>query len=238
MIFSINTSTTQFSVALLNEYGVLSAENIISSEKKSFDGFMPAVFSLFEYSGIGTKDLTAVVVAIGPGSFTGLRVGMSVAKGIAHSLDVPIIGVSSLESLASQIPYTHNYCLCPMISSRKGEVFAALFKWESESTLVRTIEDRSIKLGDLPSIIDRETPTLFIGNDIDSQGNILKEMSESKAFLAPSHLWNLRASAVGALGLKRFIEKDFDDIRDLVPAYLRPPDIRPDPYQVKSFSSD
>ena len=69
--------------------------------------------------------------------------------------------------------------------------------------------------------------TLILGNDLKNQGHLIQKLLGAKADLAPAHLWNLKASAIGMLGLKRFLARDFDDLRDLVPTYLRPPDIRP-----------
>jgi len=231
MIFAINTSTPQFSIALMKEEGVLIEEYIVSPGRKNFRAFMPVVHSIFESSGSIIGELKAIIVAMGPGSFTGLRVGLSVAKGIAHGLQIPIIGVSSLESMATQLSYT-SYVLCPMISSRSGEVFTALFRFDHEHRMIRITEDGSLSLKALVPRIDG--PTLFIGNDFDKQGCSIKDLIGEKAFLAPPHLWNLRASAVAALGLKRFLNNDFDDIRDLVPAYMKPPDIRPSPFPVMS----
>jgi tRNA threonylcarbamoyladenosine biosynthesis protein TsaB len=231
MIFAVNTSTPQFSMALMKEEGVLIEEYAVSPGMKNFRAFMPFVHSMFESTGSMIGELKAVILAVGPGSFTGLRVGLSVAKGIAHGLHIPIIGVSSLESMAAQLPYT-SYALCPMISSRSGEVFTALFRFDHEHRIIRITGDSSLSLKALVSIIDG--PTLFIGNDFGEQGSSVKDLIGENAFLAPPYLWNLRASAVASLGLKRFFNNAFDDIRDLVPTYVRPPDIRPNPFQVVS----
>ena len=231
MIFAINTSTTQFSIALIEERGNVVEEYLISPGGKNFRAFMPAVHSMLAYIGSMSEDLQAVVVAIGPGSFTGLRVGLSTAKGIAYGLNIPLIGVSSLEALAVQLPYSI-YTLCTIISSRRGEIFAALFRWDEEHKLTRIMEDKSLQLKNLGSIV--EGPTLFIGNSFNDQGDFIKDLIGEKAFIAPPHLWNIRASAVASLGLKRFFNRDFDDIRDLVPTYMRPPDIRPNPFPVLS----
>ena len=192
---------------------------------------MPEIHSLLGSSNADIQDIKAIVVAMGPGSFTGLRVGLSSAKGLAHGLQIPIIGVSSLEAMASQLPYT-NYPICAMIASRKGELFVALFNWDDDQRMIRVTEDISLKVEDLPSIIDGVT--IFQGNDFKNQGDLIKKLLGDKAFLVPAYLWNLKASAVGTLGLKRFRIQDFDDIQDLVPSYLRPPDIRPNPYPLPS----
>jgi tRNA threonylcarbamoyladenosine biosynthesis protein TsaB len=227
MILAINTSTTQFSLAIMGGQGDITAEYLISPGEKNFKSFMPAVYSLFDSCGTDIKALKAVVVARGPGSFTGLRVGLSIAKGVAQGLDIPIIGVSSLEAMANQLPFM-KHPLCTLLSSRKGEVIFAFFTWDDENGMTRVAEDRSMSFEDLAGFITG--PTYFIGNNYKAQFPMVKELAGANALTAPPHLWTLRASAVGALGLKRFINNDYDDIIDLVPDYLRPPDIRPSPF--------
>jgi tRNA threonylcarbamoyladenosine biosynthesis protein TsaB len=231
MILTINTSTTQFSTALLKEDGTVFAEYFMSSGLKNFRNFMPVVHFLLTTSKVDVHNIQALIVATGPGSFTGLRVGLSAAKGMAQGLKIPIIGVSSLEALASQLPYV-TYPICPIINSRKGEVFIALFNWCDDHKMIRIKEDTCLKMGDLPPIIDETT--LFLGNDFKNQGRLILEMLGHKALLAPAHLWSLKASAVGAVGLERFREDDFDELRDIVPSYLRALDIRPNPFSLIS----
>jgi tRNA threonylcarbamoyladenosine biosynthesis protein TsaB len=227
MILAVNTSTTQFSIALVRVTGDILAENLISPGEKNFKSFMPAVYSLFDACGAETRNLKAVVVARGPGSFTGLRVGLSMAKGIAQGLDIPIIGISSLEAMANQLPFM-KHPLCTLMSSRKGEIIFALFSWNDEKGMIRITEDQSLSFKDLSGLI--KGPTYFIGNNFTVQHPMIKELIGSDALITPPHLWTLRASSVGAMGLKRFLNKDFDDIIDLVPEYLQPPDIRPSPF--------
>jgi len=231
MILSVNTSTIQFSIALMQENGSILAEYFMSPSEKYFKNFMPATHSLLSTSDSNLQDIKAIIVAIGPGSFTGLRVGLSAAKGMCHGLQIPIIGVSGLEAMANQLPHS-NYPVCPIIQSGKGEIFSALFIWHDIIKMVRIREDTCLKLKELPTYI--EETTIFLGNDLNSQGHIIKKMLGCKALLAPAPLWNLKASAVGAIGLERFHNQDFDDLQDLVPSYLRPPDIRPNPFPLIS----
>ncbi|MBW1888404.1 MAG: tRNA (adenosine(37)-N6)-threonylcarbamoyltransferase complex dimerization subunit type 1 TsaB [Deltaproteobacteria bacterium] len=231
MILAINTSTTQFGLALLKEDETVVAEYLISPGSKNFKNFMPSIHSFLTTSKVDIQDLEAIIVAIGPGSFTGLRVGLATAKGIAQGLQIPIIGVPTLEAMASQLPFT-TYPICPMIDSRKEEVFAALFRWGENHKMIEIKEDISLKILNLTSIIN--DTTLFIGNNFSHQGHMVKKIFGHKALLAPAHLWTLRASAIGSLGMKRLLENNFDDLQDLVPAYLRPPDIRPNPFPLIS----
>ncbi|MDY7034981.1 MAG: tRNA (adenosine(37)-N6)-threonylcarbamoyltransferase complex dimerization subunit type 1 TsaB [Thermodesulfobacteriota bacterium] len=227
VILAVNTSTIQPSAALMEENGTLVAEYFINPGSKNLRVLMPAVHSMLTLSGSDLHDIKALIVAIGPGSFTGLRTGLSAAKGMAHGLRIPIIGMSSLEAIAHQLPHT-TYPICPIIESRKGNVFTSLFGWSDDNKMIRIKEDSCLEIKDLGSIIDRAT--IFLGNHFESQGPIILKTLGHKALLAPPHLWNLKASAVGTSGLKRFLKHDFDNLQDLVPSYLRPPDIRPNPF--------
>jgi tRNA threonylcarbamoyladenosine biosynthesis protein TsaB len=227
MILAINTSTVQYSMALMQGTGSSLSEYFISSGSQHFRNFMPAFHCMLKNSNSSFQNIRAVIVAIGPGSFTGLRVGLAAAKGMAQGLGIPIIGISSLEAMANQLPHAP-YPICPMIDSRKGEVFAALFRWSNDQKMIRIKEDTCLKMHELPFFV--EETTLFVGNDFSRQGNVIINLPVQNALLAPGHLWNIRASVVGTLGLKRFSEQDFDDLQELVPLYLRPPDIRPNPY--------
>jgi tRNA threonylcarbamoyladenosine biosynthesis protein TsaB len=226
MILAINTSTPQFSVAVLQESGSLLAEQVIAAKSKNFRLFMPVLNSLLEHSGVEFRQLRALVVAVGPGSFTGLRVGLALAKGIGQGLGIPAIGVSSLEAMASQWP-DGTLPICSIIDSRKGEAFAAVFRKEDQK-LVRMSPDRCLKFDDLREMI--EETTLFLGNDFDRQEGTIREILGLKAKFAPSHSWVLRASAVGLLGMRRMRERGPGSLLNLTPLYLRPPDIRPNPF--------
>jgi len=231
MILAINTSTPQFGLAFLDEDGTLLAEYYMAKEK-GFGSLMPALHFLLSTLKADIHDQKAVIVATGPGSFTGLRVGLSAAKGLCHGLAIPIIGISSLETLASQVPYS-DLPIAPVLYSRKNEFFISRFS-RDRSSLIREMDDTAIKIKDLPTLF--EHPTLFIGNDFSNQGPAIEKGLGPLVQLAPAQDWNLKASAVGALGLRRFHAHDFDDPQTLAPHYLRPPDIRSSPSPLKTGS--
>jgi tRNA threonylcarbamoyladenosine biosynthesis protein TsaB len=194
---------------------------------KNFHAIMPVFHDLLCHSGIELRDVNCLAVAIGPGSFTGLRVGLSLAKGICQGLGIPVIGVSSLEAMASQCP-EGPLPLFPIIDSRKGEVFAALFRRSKDRGLTRITPDTCLRFDELPGFI-QET-SLFVGNDFDHQPAMIRQVLGSRARLAPSPLWSLKASSVGWVGMRHAKEKGFERLVGLVPSYLRPPDIRPNPF--------
>jgi tRNA threonylcarbamoyladenosine biosynthesis protein TsaB len=226
MILAINTSILQFSLALLSESGGLVAEHLMSEGKGHFGNLIPTLQFLLNSSGREIREVSCISAATGPGSFTGLRIGLSLAKGLCHALRVPIVGISTLEAMAVQAPCA-GLSVVPILYSRKGEVFAARFVWDVDRGLKRVSEDTWVRFEDLP-LLFRE-PSLFVGNDYPTQGTRLKDLLGDRALLAPVHSWCLRASSVGSLALERFLQGDLDDPTTLNPVYLRPPDIRPNP---------
>jgi tRNA threonylcarbamoyladenosine biosynthesis protein TsaB len=226
MLLAINTSTLQFALALVENDGSVRAEYISTNGKGHFGSLMPALDFLLKTSERDLNEVKGLAVAIGPGSFTGLRVGLSTAKGLCHGLDIPIMGISSLQALASQVLFP-DLTITPLLDSRKGEFFTAKFVWSGKRELARKMDDICVKVDDLPSMSSGQS--IFIGNSYSSQAALLKRIIGPQAPLAPPHFWNLNASAVGFLGLQRFLAGDFDNPESLKPLYLRPPDIRPNP---------
>ena len=223
MILAINSSTFQYSIALMTLNGVIVAEYMVIPKGNTFTGFIPAIDLLLDSTGTNISRISVVAVATGPGSFTGLRVGLAAAKGIAYSMNIPLIGISGTEAIASSIPYTEMR-ICGLVASRRDEAFYAFFRWEKEN-IVRQSDDRSMKIREIGLLI--QEPTVIVGNDFERQKRLLLESGSNSIIYAGQNHWNLRASSVGILGLKRFHNNDFDNVRDVVPNYLQPPDIRP-----------
>ncbi|MDY6879799.1 MAG: tRNA (adenosine(37)-N6)-threonylcarbamoyltransferase complex dimerization subunit type 1 TsaB [Thermodesulfobacteriota bacterium] len=223
----MNTTTLDFSLSLMGEEGTVLAEYTLSKSRGHFGSLMPALDFLLSTSRVRIHDLKCLVVATGPGSFTGLRIGLSTAKGLSHSLGlVPLIGVSSLEAMACQVPYSEK-TIVPMLDSRRGEVFTASFAYQDNGMLTRKSEDMAVRLDEFPD--GSEDSSIFIGNDFVTQSAILKSSLGDNVPLAPAWMWNLRASSIGSLGLVRYHADDFDDVESIKPVYLRPPDIRHNP---------
>jgi tRNA threonylcarbamoyladenosine biosynthesis protein TsaB len=227
MYLAINTSTRQYSLALLDKQGYLWGESTVRPSEKNFSRFMVGLEHLLSPLDIQPQGLEAVIIVQGPGSYTGLRVGMATAKAICQGLHIPIIGVSSLDTMANQLPQA-SLPICAILESRKGEVFAAVYKWQRPEGLVPLTGERTVRISELSALI--EGPTLVIGNDYASQASVITHKVGQEAILVPPFLWCLKASSAGMLGLKRYEKGQEDNLRDLTPSYLRPPDIRPNPY--------
>jgi tRNA threonylcarbamoyladenosine biosynthesis protein TsaB len=227
VFLAINTSTHQYSLALLDRQGTVWGEFTARPLAKNFSHFMAGFDHLLTTLNIEPQALEAVIVVKGPGSYTGLRVGMATAKAICQGLHTPIIGVSSLDALANQFPYL-SLPLCAVLESRKGEIFVAIYKWKAPGGLKPLTEERTVRISELSTLI--KGPTFFVGNDFAAQApDITREIGQ-EAILAPPCLWCLKASSAGMLGLRSYEKGQWDDLRDLTPSYLRPPDIRPNPF--------
>ncbi len=164
------------------------------------------------------SDLAGIAVGIGPGSFTGLRIGLSYAKGIASARRIPIIGVSSLDSMAlcGAPQSTSDAMLCPVLDARRGEVYAALYRF-SANALERITGDMVVPLTGLLSQISGEVR--FIGG---AKAAEARYMAETQGLTA-TH-WNeieQRGSWIAALGAARIARHDFDRLEALEPLYVR-----------------
>jgi len=112
--------------------------------------------SLLKNLDISVTEIGMIAVSRGPGSFTGVRIGVSAAKGLAWGLGKPVCGVSTLEAMAFQVP-EQNDLLCPVMDARRGQVYNALFQWQGEE-LIRLCDDRAISLEDLSSELRDQYP--------------------------------------------------------------------------------
>ncbi|MDD5189634.1 MAG: tRNA (adenosine(37)-N6)-threonylcarbamoyltransferase complex dimerization subunit type 1 TsaB [Dehalococcoidales bacterium] len=220
MQVAIDTATDIASLALVNK-GLTLAELTWRTNRNHTIQLLPNLEQLFKLTDSSSQSLTAVIVGLGPGSFNGLRVGVSAAKGLAFSLNIPLVGINSLEVSAYQYALT-GLPVCPVINAGRDEVATAIYqtiggKWQ------QTTPDCIITLEKLCSLISQ--PTLFCGEFVPQIAEHLKLKLGEKALIA-SPLTDLRRSSfLAELGLKRFHAGDTDNIATLQPIYLRRPPI-------------
>lgn len=137
LILSIDTAVQSASVCLANEETII-AELVNPSEKESASWLHVAIQNLLQQNGYQPDQLAAVAVSAGPGSYTGLRVGMAAAKGLCYALSIPLISINTLQMMAAAVKHPSTKWLCPMIDARRMEVFTALFDTALQEVLPST----------------------------------------------------------------------------------------------------
>ena len=198
------------------------AEHSLQTTLTHSKRLLSSVNQLMEEAQLDWSNIDAIAISLGPGSFTGLRIGLSTAKGLAFASNIPLIGISSLEAVASQFSYV-SCPVCPVIDARKKEVYSALFQPEEGSgTLQRLTEDMVLAPEKLAGMITE--PTLLIGDGAELYRDLFQEILGSKAVTPPPHLSFPRAAHVGYLALPLWEQKEFLDPASAVPVYIRPSD--------------
>jgi tRNA threonylcarbamoyl adenosine modification protein YeaZ len=220
MELAIDTSTEGAGIAISSE-GKLIAELMWRAGQNHTAELMPNLNHLQEQAKLSLKDINGIIVAKGPGSFNGLRVGMSAAKGFASALNIPLVGISTLEVEA--FPYSSTGLpICPILNAGRGEVAAALFqtrrgKWR------RLVEEHITTIESLVNEV--KVRTIFCGEitqDIKSQ---IRAKLGRKASIVDSNAALRRAGYLAELGWARLKARDFDNASTLEPLYLRRPSI-------------
>ncbi|MCR8850878.1 tRNA (adenosine(37)-N6)-threonylcarbamoyltransferase complex dimerization subunit type 1 TsaB [Rossellomorea sp. SC111] len=198
-ILSIDTSNYPFGVALIEEDKVI-GEYITYMKKNHSVRAMPAIERLLKDCGVMAKELTKIVVANGPGSYTGVRIGVTLAKTLAWSLNIPLIPVSSLATLASSGRYFSGY-IVPIFDARRGQVYTGLYEFQ-EDRLVCVEEDRNIMLDEwVTTLKESDKDILFVGNDVSIHQDMIKEVLGDQARIAPFVSHNPRPSELAYIGL-------------------------------------
>ncbi len=217
-ILGIDTAVATGSVAIMED-DVLVGEMLLTSRRTHARRVMKSVDTLLSVTEYTLSDLDGFAVSIGPGSFTGLRIGISTVKGLAFALGKPIAAVNTLDALANQFP-SSNRLICPILNARKGEVYTALYRTDENGAVIRTGDYTVVSPPDWVCRITE--PALFVGDGVEEYGSLIKEKLGTLAHFAPPFLNTIRASVVACLGMERLKNKESDDAKTLVPFYIRP----------------
>ena len=217
ILLTIQTASPAGSLAL-SEGERLLAEINLDVRSTPTEWLLQSIDDLLARACIEKGDLDAIGIVRGPGSFTGLRVGLATAKGLSLATGCPLLGVSSLQCLAMQLPFT-SMPVCVMLDARKQEVYTAFFNWESGYPHP-VAEERVIKPEILLSEIAGET--LFVGNGTMVYRSLIVRQLAGRAHFAPAFLNLPRAGAAAALALREWQAGRTFSADELMPSYLRP----------------
>lgn len=213
MILGIDTSNSPLAIALVKDDTVLIEETQNLKINHSLTA-MPAVEDLMKKAKIAPDDLTQIVVAEGPGSYTGVRIGLTIAKTLAWSLKIPLTTVSSLKVLAAN-GQGFNGLICPVMDARRGTAFTALYDGRQLSTV---LSDRHSDFKTfLEQVRTHGQPVLFTGTDLEIHRSIIEEMLGDLAYFAPYQNRLPRASNLIALAAA----EEAKEVHHTVPEYRR-----------------
>ena len=220
MLVAIDTSTDIASLALVKDALTL-AELTWRSRQNHTVQLLPNLEYLLKLTGFTPADLSGVVVAKGPGSFNGLRVGVSAAKGLAFSLNIPITGVDSLEVEAYQYANT-DLPICPIFNAGRNEITTAIFQRRADGWK-RLLEDQITTVDKL--VLDIKEKTLFCGEYLPVVSSQLVSFLGDKAVVVSPTSDIRRASYLAELGKMKIDNGEIDNAVTLQPIYLRRPPI-------------
>jgi tRNA threonylcarbamoyladenosine biosynthesis protein TsaB len=217
-ILAIDTSTRVGSIALV-EGPLLKAQNILDIRATHNQRLLPGIERILTDAGWSLDDLDGFAVSLGPGSFTGLRIGLSIVKGLAWATGKPLVGVPTLDGLAANVSFVP-YMICPILDARKGEIYAALYRQGDEGIPERLTSYMAIKPEEMLALISETT--VIIGDGLLSHGDYLRRELGNLLVLAPPHLSVIHASSVAWLGWHRLRSGEFEDVSSCTPLYVRP----------------
>jgi tRNA threonylcarbamoyladenosine biosynthesis protein TsaB len=218
-ILGIETSTKTGSVAVVSENGIV-AQYSLNIEVTHSERLMSTVDRVLKDTGLAVADLGGFAVAIGPGSFTGLRIGISTVKGLALATGKPIAAVPTLQALAWNLPYAA-FPVCPMLDARKSEVYAALYKFDG-TALVQMMPEAAIPLRELAERLSGTT--ILTGEAAHLYRVAIEKQFGDRALFAPLSAALPSAATVAEIGLDMVKSGRQTDLDSLTPLYIRRPE--------------
>ncbi|HEY6199051.1 MAG TPA: tRNA (adenosine(37)-N6)-threonylcarbamoyltransferase complex dimerization subunit type 1 TsaB [Candidatus Binatia bacterium] len=230
LILGIDTATTAASAALVEESRIVreatggAGGNGAGAARGNHAAILlPLIDDLLREANIALSDVGAFAVALGPGSFTGLRIGLATVKGLVYGSNAPVIGVPTLHAVAARVD-DHEGFVCPFLDARKKEVYAALFRREG-SRLERVSDDvvaAPVAVLDAARRRIGSARCLFIGDAIVTYEAIVKQALGAQALSTLGAGYPSTAAAVARIAEEKLRRGDYDAVGPLAPIYLRP----------------
>lgn len=216
-ILAIETSAKAASVCLCEDE-LLIAQSYQNSGLTHSQTILPMCEDMLKNCGVALKDVDLIACAAGPGSFTGLRIGLSAAKGLAWSLEKPCCGVSTLEAMAWQVAHIPGEIICAM-DARRSQVYNARFRSDG-TTLTRLTEDRAISLSDLYHELEEKNGQIIVGDGAELCYNYGRNIGAAQT-IAPAHLRFQSAWGVAKAALLQARAGQLTDAEGLSANYIR-----------------
>ncbi len=220
LALSFDTSSPVLTIAVGDEAGIINEMNLWLP-RGHMAKLIPMVSEILDQSHLKIQDIEVFVIGSGPGSYTGLRIGMVMARTFAQMLEVPIIGIPSLDAIAHRNAQDKSL-ICPVIDAKRGEVYTAFYKADN-GKVNRLTEFRAITPDDLANVllIEGYGNIVFAGDSLKLYSDIIASVLGDKAGFAPEENWWPKASDLILLARPRILAGDFDELYQLTPIYVR-----------------
>ncbi len=220
-LLAIETSGFTGGVAIISDHQAR-GELIIGSKSTYSRRLLKSIMFLMEEAECSWEDVTEVAVSLGPGSFTGLRIGLATAKGICLSTGATLFGVPTLDVIAQNGLLSPAPVICPLMDARKGQLYAALYRNKGKGILERVSDYLVVKPQELHEHLPSHESVLFLGPGLLSYRQSISGILGERALFAPEPFWYPRPLFCGLLALSRREQGvPPDDPISLIPLYLR-----------------
>lgn len=214
-IFAVDTSSAVATAAIIDENKLI-CECVLNNKLTHSQTLMPMIDDVFKKSELTPSDIDVFAVSNGPGSFTGLRIGVTTVKGLAHATGKQVVGVNTLEALAYNLPFCP-YIISPIMDARREQVYNAFYRFEN-GKLKEIVEPRAVALSDCLTELQKcGEKVVFLGDGVPVFKEKIKEALGENALFAPQTANAQRASAVAEAAKN----KESIHYSKLVPVYLR-----------------
>ena len=217
-ILAIETATLVSSVAVADE-GKLSAELTMQARLTHSETLMPHIEQVLRMAAVKKEELAGIAVSIGPGSFTGLRIGLAAAKAMAYTLGLPIVGVSTLKALAYHVPVP-GVRIVSLLDAQKGNAYVESYRWE-QGTLSVVDAVEVAKVTDIVAHCARIAESVLLTGDVVQKTISGKMERPAGVMTAPANVLMPRAACVAMLGLAEFKAGHQDNVMAIEPVYIR-----------------
>jgi len=222
LTLAFDTSFKTVAVAILRDNLVL-YDTIINVDLNHSEVLLPAIDQACVQTGVKIKDVDLFACTIGPGSFTGLRIGAGTLKGFMLATGRPAVGVSSLMALALNAG-TSSKIICSVMDAGRGQVYVAYFRYNQQGLPEQIDADRIVNPANLGP--DCKQDIIFVGEGAIKYAGIIRGKNKNISIASEDRQY-IRASSVAVLGIEKFKRNEFLDAETFVPVYLRPPDACP-----------
>ena len=218
-ILAVDSSGLVASVAIVED-DTLVAEYTINYKKTHSQTLLPMLDEIVKMTETDLQSVDAIAVAKGPGSFTGLRIGAATVKGLARTLDKPVIGIPTVEGLAMNL-YGADALICPLMDARRNQVYTGIYQFcDGELTVLE--DQMAVGIDQIIQMLnERNQSVIFLGDGVSVYREIIEEKMMVPFSFAPAHQNNQRAGAVGVRAMSYYKQGKTESADDFVPEYLR-----------------